>query len=256
MLPPDLRAAVEPHTGAVRSVAPVGGGDVSRAARLDAARGPFFLKWGHGDAGRTYAAEAEGLGALRAAADGTGLAVPAPLAARDSAGGAAGFVLLDWIEPGRPAPDGWRAFGAALAALHRAPAPGDGYGWAVDNWIGSKPQRNGWDASWPAFFGERRLRAQAATVAERGAWSAAWDPLLDRLVARLPAILPATPPRSLLHGDLWGGNALAVGAGTGGAADSVPWAAPPPAGWLRRRLRRSPSSTRPSPSVTARPTSP
>ena len=210
MIPPDVLAAIEPYAGAVRSASPVGGGDVSRAARLDAARGRFFLKWGRGDAGRTYAAEAEGLAALRAAAEGTGLVVPAPLAARDSAGGAAGFVLLDWIEPARPAPGDWRAFGAALAALHRAEAPGVGYGWDRDNWIGSKPQRNGWDASWPSFFGERRLRAQAATVSERGAWDAAWDAPLDRLVARLPEVLPAAPPRSLLHGDLWGGNVLAT----------------------------------------------
>ena len=228
MLPPDPRAAVEPHTGAVESVAAVGGGDVSRAARLDAAAGRFFLKWGRGDAGRTYAAEAEGLAALRAAAEGTGLGVPTPLAAQDSTGGAApgagayGFVLLDWIEPGRPAPGDWRAFGAALAALHRAPAPGAGYGWDGDNWIGSKPQRNGWGASWPAFFGERRLRAQAETVARRGAWDAAWDGLLDRLVARLPEVLPAAPPRSLLHGDLWGGNALAVAGGAAGLAAPSP----------------------------------
>ena len=214
MLPPDVSPAIEPHTGAVRSAVPLGGGDVSRAARLDAERGPFFLKWGNGDAGRTYAAEAEGLAALRAAAEGTGLVVPVPLATRDSEGGVEGFLLLDWIEPGRPAADGWRASGAALAALHRAPAPGGGrYGWHADNWIGSKPQRNGWGASWPAFFGEQRLRAQAETVRRRGAWDAAWDGLLDRLVARLPEILPAAPPPALLHGDLWAGNALATRAG-------------------------------------------
>ncbi|MDT0630528.1 fructosamine kinase family protein [Rubrivirga sp. S365] len=221
MIPPDLLPDIEPHTGAVRSATSVGGGDVSRAARLDAERGRFFLKWGRGDAGQTYAAEAEGLAALHAAAEGTGLTVPTPLASRGATeggaaaeGGAAGFVLLDWIDPARPAPADWRAFGAALAALHRAPAPGDGrYGWDADNWIGSKPQRNGWDASWPAFFGERRLRAQAETVRQRGAWDAAWDPLLDRLVARLPDLLPAAPPPALLHGDLWGGNALATSGG-------------------------------------------
>ena len=210
MLPPSVRAACEPLTGAVDAVVPVGGGDVSRAARLDATNGRFFVKWGRGAAGQTYAAEAEGLAALCAAAP-PELTVPAPLAARDAEGGADGFLLLDWIEPGRPAPPDWHAFGAALAALHQSPAPGSGrYGWPVDNWIGSKPQRNGWDGSWPMFFGERRLHAQAETVRQRGAWDASWDPLLDRLVARLPEILPAAPPASLLHGDLWGGNALAA----------------------------------------------
>lgn len=209
-LPPPVRDQIEPLTGAVQSVQRVGGGDVSHAARVEAAGGTFFLKWGAGSAGQTYAAEAEGLAALaeRASSD---LVVPQPLAARDAEAGAPGLLLLDWIEPGQPRPAAWRRFGVALAELHRAEAPGGGqYGWARDNWIGSKPQRNGWRTSWPTFFGERRLRAQAETVRQRGAWDGAWDGLIDRLVERLPDLLPMTPPPSLLHGDLWGGNALAT----------------------------------------------
>ena len=133
--------------------------------------------------------------------------VPVPLAAGD------GGLVLPWIEAGRPSAPDWRRFGAALAELHRAPAPGDGYGWHADNWIGSKPQRGGWAPSWPSFFGERRLQAQAETVRQRGAWDGAWDAGLGRLVARLPEILPAAPPRSLLHGDLWSGNAVATADG-------------------------------------------
>ena len=212
-LPPSILDYVEPHAGAVRSVTPVGGGDVSRAARLDGANGLFFLKWGGGASGRTYPAEAEGLAALsRAAPD--SLVVPRPIVAREAEGGAPGVLLLEWIEPGRPSRGDWRRFGAALAALHRADAAGDGrYGWGDDNWIGSKPQRNGWDMSWPTFFGEQRLRAQAETVRQRGAWDAAWDDLLDRLVDRLGEFLPEAPPPSLLHGDLWGGNALPTSSG-------------------------------------------
>ena len=68
----------------------------------------------------------------------------------------------------------------------------------------------------------------AATVAEHGAWDAAWDAPLDRLVTRLPELLPAAPPRSLLHGDLWGGNALATGGGAG-VPSSAPFALIDPA---------------------------
>lgn len=207
-LPEAVRAAVEPVTGAIARAEAVGGGDVSRAVRLDAAHGRFFVKWGAGDAGRTYVAEAEGLAVL-AAASGPDLVVPTPLLARAAEAGTPGVLLLDWIEPGRPTEADWTRFGGALADLHRAPAPGDGcYGWAADNWIGSKPQRNGWATSWPAFFGEMRLRAQAETVRQRGAWDAAWDPMLDRLGGRLGEILPEAPPASVLHGDLWAGNAL------------------------------------------------
>ena len=219
-LPESVRLLVEGVVGRVRSAAPVGGGDVSRAARpasgmchVEAEGAAVFVKWGAGAAGQTYAAEAEGLSALAGAA-GPDLVVPAPLASQAPDGDAPGVLVLPWIEPGRPSADDWRRFGTALAELHRAPAPGDGrYGWPADNWIGSKPQRNGWDASWPAFFGERRLRAQAKTVRERGAWDDTWDPMLDRLVARLGEWLPETPPPSLLHGDLWAGNALATADG-------------------------------------------
>ena len=206
-LPDSVRAAVERAVGAVRSARPVGGGDVSRAARVETAGGAAFVKWGAGEAGRTYAAEAEGLAALAAAA-GPDLVVPAPLAARVPDADGPGVLVLPWIERGAASAADWRRFGAALATLHRAAAPGEGYGWADDNWIGSKPQRNGWHASWPVFFGERRLRAQAETVRQRGAWDAAWDGLLDGLVRRLPGLLPDAPSRALLHGDLWGGNAL------------------------------------------------
>jgi protein-ribulosamine 3-kinase len=36
---------------------------------------------------------------------------------------------------------------------------------------------------------------------------------MERLVARLPDLLPHDPPPSLLHGDLWGGNWLALADG-------------------------------------------
>lgn len=210
MLPVALRQTVEAHVGTVRAAVGIGGGDVSQAARLDTAHGQLFVKWGRGDAGRTYGAEAEGLAALAGVA-GADLVVPEPVAWGAPSDTEPGFLLLPWIQTGPAAGADWRRFGAALADLHRAEAPGDGrYGWHADNWIGSKPQRNRWDDRWPEHWGECRLRAQAETVRQRGAWRPDWDPLLDRLIGRLPEILPATPPGSLLHGDLWAGNALAV----------------------------------------------
>lgn len=213
MLPVELARAIELEVGRVESVHRLGGGDVSSAARVTTAAGSVFAKWGQGAAGQTYAAEADGLAALREVA-GPDLVVPTPIASASSTGDALGWLVLEWIEPGRPSDAEWRRFGRALASLHQREAPGDGaYGWAKDNWIGSKPQRNGWVESWPTFFGEHRLRAQAETVRQRGAWNAAWDRPLDALVARLGELLPAKPHPALLHGDLWAGNALATSDG-------------------------------------------
>ena len=215
MIPEPVRNNIQPITGSILHTRSVGGGCIAHATRVEAAHGVFFLKWAEGGAGGTFEAEAEGLRALRVAATGLDLMIPETLASQN-AGAESGFLFMEWIESGRANSSDWLRFGRALATLHRAEtfADDDGpYGYAVDNWIGSKPQRNGWALSWPAFFGEKRLHAQAETVRERGAWNAAWDTPLDHLIARLCEILPETPPPSLLHGDLWAGNALATAGG-------------------------------------------
>ncbi|MEM6327600.1 MAG: fructosamine kinase family protein [Bacteroidota bacterium] len=210
LMPPSLRARLGPIIGEIRTAHPVGGGDVSRAARVEGTEATVFAKWR--DGGAMFEDEAEGLRALTEAA-GPNVVVPQPLLAANATETRPGLLVLPWLDRGRPSRTDWHRFGAALAALHRTQTSGEGYGWPHDNWIGSKPQRNGWSEAWPAFFGQRRLQAQADTVRAHGAWRAEWDALLDRLVSRLGEILPETPPRSLLHGDLWAGNALPLSDG-------------------------------------------
>ena len=212
MIPEPVRQIIEPHIGSVHRTAVVGGGCIAHATRIEAAHGVFFLKWAEGEAAHTFEAEAEGLRTLRAAATGLDLIIPELLASQN-AGAEPGYLLMEWIETSPAHSADWRRFGRALAALHRVEASADEdglYGYATDNWIGSKPQHNGWAASWPTFFGEKRLQAQAETVRKRGAWNAAWDASLNRVIERLDEILPETPQPSLLHGDLWAGNAIAT----------------------------------------------
>jgi len=150
-----------------------------------------------------FAAEADGLRALRAAA-GEALRIPA-VAALDEA-----WIALEWLEPG---PRG-RGFGARLgrgiAALHRAQAAG-GWGWERPTHIGSLPQANAPAASWAEFWRERRILPQLRMAAEAGHDTgprAEWDRLLDRLPDLLAQAEDDGP--SLLHGDLWGGNVLSA----------------------------------------------
>jgi len=42
------------------------------------------------------------------------------------------------------------------------------FGWAHDNWIGSTPQRNGWENDWIRFWREQRLGYQLKLAAENG----------------------------------------------------------------------------------------
>lgn len=210
-LPGAVAEAVRRHTGPIRRVAPVGGGCIAHATRIDTASGPYFLKWADGDAGRTFEAEADGLRALASVVP-HGIVVPQPLENQAAGEGAPGFLLTTWIEPGRPDAGYGARFGEALAALHHTEAPvrGDAgpYGFPSDTFIGPTPQPNGWAADWPAFVRDRRLAPMIARVRAAGRWEPGWDAAADRLLDRLGDLLPAQPYPSVLHGDLWGGNAF------------------------------------------------
>jgi fructosamine-3-kinase len=116
---------------------------------------------------------------------------------------ATAFLVLDWFGFGSE-PLG-AALGTALARLHGTPA-GTRYGWGSDNFIGGTPQVNGWNDDWTTFFCERRLRPQLTRA------GLDCEPVLAAAAARLRGHAP-TP--SLLHGDLWAGNA-------GMLADGIP----------------------------------
>ncbi len=136
-----------------------------------------------------YAAEAEGLAALREA----GARAPEPYAHGLREGRA--YIEMERLELGG-APD-WPALARMLAALHRH--SGERFGWGADNWIGLSPQKNGWREDWVGFYRDCRLAPQL----ER----AGLLPEAETLIARLSAFFEGyRPAPSLLHGDLWSGN--------------------------------------------------
>ena len=215
-LPEALRDRLETRLG--RSIdrhTPVGGGCIANACRVEAGERSYFLKWGGADVARTFDAEAAGLRALRAAA--SPLVVPEVVATEPAGDEAPGFLVLDWIEEGRPDAAFWEAFGRGLAALHRHTV--EGYGFEVDNFIGRLPQSNARYEAWPAFFRAERLDPQVKRAREAGRWRRIWDAGLDGLYARLGDLLPEKPSASILHGDLWSGNFLATTAGPAALID-------------------------------------
>ncbi len=90
----------------------------------------------------------------------------------------------------------YRRLAGMLAQVHRHQEAR--YGWHRDNYIGATPQQNGWCEDWPQFWRERRMKPQLALARSRG--FAIEDLPLERLLGHRPA-------PSLLHGDLWSGNA-------------------------------------------------
>ena len=99
--------------------------------------------------------------------------------------------------------------GTQLAQLHRH--ENARYGWDHDNWIGSFPQINTWHDEWVEFFAQCRLRPQVEAANRRGLRLTQ----MDALIEALPAFFDGyDPPPSLLHGDLWSGNAAFLEDGT------------------------------------------
>lgn len=203
MLPDDVRERVEVYLGAeVERAAAVGGGCISNATRLHTELGEYFLKWGRGEAGKTFPAEAAGLEALRDAD--SPLIVPEPLLWHISTHDRAGFILMPWIESGQKRSAFWDQFGHGLAELHRFTS--ERFGFQIGNYIGRLPQVNDWEHSWPEFFRRRRIEPQVELAVERGRWDSSWNGPLNRMYQRLPDLLPQGPEPSILHGDLWSGN--------------------------------------------------
>ncbi len=183
--------------GAVASTCPVGGGCINNGARLVTEDGAsFFLKTNSRAPADMFAREAEGLEALRTP---DGPRLPRVFLVGED------FLLLEDLAPAAPRSDYWPTFGRQLAALHNH--IGERFGFAHDNYIGSTPQPNPWTEDGYAFFAEQRLGYQARLACQRGLLSAEDARRVERLSARLPELIPVQPA-SLIHGDLWRGNAI------------------------------------------------
>jgi fructosamine-3-kinase len=190
---PAIRHAIREATGRTVTATPepVGGGCIHRAFRI----GPFFVKINRPDCAPMFEAEADGLRAIAATHT---IRVPEPIATGSDVQSA--FLVLEWLDLSGAGDDA--DLGEQLAAMHGH--FGQSHGWQRDNFIGSTPQSNDPADNWAEFFRDRRLAPMFRVLDERGIRIPDAETLLDR-VPSLLAGANACP--SLLHGDLWGGNA-------------------------------------------------
>jgi protein-ribulosamine 3-kinase len=211
-----LRAIEEAITASIGgdfragSVSAVGGGSINQAYCLESGEAPgkrFFLKTNTAGRLAMFEAEAEGLQAIR---DSMAIGCPRPIAT--GADLAHSWLVLEYIEAGRPTDETQEMLGQQLAAMH-ANLANEGFGWHRDNTIGSTPQVNNRADSWSAFYTEHRLGYQLALAQGNGAPAG----LIDRgayLAEHVPIFFQDYSPKpSLLHGDLWGGNWCAAASG-------------------------------------------
>lgn len=201
-----VHEAVENQLGDIRQVQSVSGGDIASAMAVDTVSGRVFVKWGYGEAGNAFEEEAEGLRALRTAK--SSFVVPDVLLASNGFGNTPGCLVLEWLEIIRPSAGDYTRFGTALAELHTNLEERERYGFMLDNRIGRLPQYNTWMTHWPTFFVQRRLEPQIDLARKSGKWRNVWNRPIDRLLRDPGETLPDNPLPSLVHGDLWSGNAL------------------------------------------------
>ena len=193
----------------------VSGGDINKAYALSLNNGKrIFMKANAKQNAAFFTAEAAGLCAI--ASTGT-IGTPEILCTGTDDGEEVGysFLLLKYIESGKPCSDYWEDFSHKLAALHNADTSGffdagasssSRFGFFQDNFVGARPQINTPCNSWISFFRDNRLAPQFKAA---DSYFTAHDHELNtKLLDHLEKFLLEPEKPSLLHGDLWSGNAM------------------------------------------------
>ncbi|HSB47993.1 MAG TPA: fructosamine kinase family protein [Burkholderiales bacterium] len=199
----DVERSIREATGSpftIEARAGIGGGCINECYVVRGGGRAWFVKVNVASRADMFAAEADGLAEMARAAT---VRVPCPLC--HGAEESASWLVLEHLEL-RPGDDrSMRVLGRNLARLHRVTGPR--YGWHRDNTIGATPQLNTGSGDWTAFWRSRRLGFQLELAQSRGHGGRLIDSG-ERLLEALPAFFRGyTPPPSLLHGDLWSGNA-------------------------------------------------
>ncbi|MGV0026728.1 fructosamine kinase family protein [Phormidesmis priestleyi] len=176
----------------------VSGGCINQGYKVTNGKHTFFVKLNRASQFSMF--EAEALGLKELSATGT-ILVPKPICygvASDSA-----YIVLEWLEFGRGKGESWQKMGQELAKLHQV-RKSTAFGWERNNTIGATPQINTWTSDWTDFFTQHRIGYQLQLAKQRGGNFSQGD----RLLAAIPELLMNHKPRpSLVHGDLWSGNA-------------------------------------------------
>lgn len=201
---PDLQTAIEAaisqeagedfHAMEIRSAS---GGCIHQSYLLRGENGVYFVKVNDAARQDVFVAEAAGLKAISQADT---IACPGPI--HCGSFGQFSYLIMEGLTLSRAASGSWELMGQQLAQLHRKTA--DRYGWHRDNYIGASPQHNDWHSEWADFFCQQRLRPQFEMARANGV-SFEHEAALYDAVRR--SLTEHRPEASLLHGDLWSGNA-------------------------------------------------
>lgn len=178
----------------------LGGGCINTAYKLSSDDHCFFIKTNSPSRLDMFAAEARGLQEMSAVD-----AVQIPHVICFGSDNRQSYLVLEYIHIGSLRGSAAAQLGEQLAQLHAVEQPY--FGWSIDNTIGSTPQLNKRHHDWPSFWQQNRLAAQLRFASENG-FGGSLQKQGEKLINKLDVFFAGYSPKpSLLHGDLWGGNA-------------------------------------------------
>jgi fructosamine-3-kinase len=176
----------------------ISGGCINQGYAVSDGRLTYFVKLNQASQGEMFAAEMRGLQQMYKTQT---IRVPKPLGWGVT--GNSSYIILEWLEMTSGNHKSWQEMGRKLAAMHKTTSD-EGFGWDMNNTIGSTPQINNFCDSWIEFYTQYRLSYQFQLAKRRGGSF----PLADKLLAAIPELLADYQIQpALVHGDLWGGNA-------------------------------------------------
>jgi fructosamine-3-kinase len=187
----------------------VSGGCINRAYMVSNKCDRYFVKLNQPDLAEMFVAEMQGLAELAATVT---IKVPLPICWGVTASNS--YLVLECLDlterlavadGNRNSPKNWLEMGRKLAMMHDYPMSNSPkFGWQINNTIGATPQLNTWETDWTIFFKNHRIGYQLQLAQRKGGNF----PKADRLLDAIPEILGEHQPQpSLVHGDLWSGNA-------------------------------------------------
>ncbi|NOY66884.1 MAG: fructosamine kinase family protein [Gammaproteobacteria bacterium] len=197
----DIEQQIGSHTGDVFSLErkqSIGGGSINDAYHVSGSGQDYFIKYNNASKLDMFEAESDGLKSILCS---TSIRVPRVLFTGISNNYS--FIVLEYID--LSGPQNPELMGEQLACMHRLTE--NRFGWFRDNTIGATRQCNDWHADWVEFWTDCRLGYQLELAARNGIGSNAVKQceLLRSHVSDFFGNY--TPEASLLHGDLWSGNA-------------------------------------------------
>lgn len=197
----------------------IGGGCINQAYQLIGKDKSYFVKLNNASQIEMFQAEAI---ALEEMYNTKTIIVPKPICFGIS--GNNSYLVLEYLNLGRGNNQSWAIMGQKLALLHQfhcPPAPNSEgekiskvedlganfeyrFGWHRNNTIGSTPQINDWYENWADFFAEKRIGYQLKLANRRGGNFTNSQEIIEKVRKNLRNHYPSP---SLVHGDLWSGNA-------------------------------------------------